>query len=130
MAFLQHRQTDAYITASAIADQRPVTPVSSVANMVILAATTTMRPLGITDASQAQGMAVTIYEHSSIAKAIAAASVGMNTIVGVGSTNGALGPVVGASGIAVWSVGETRNAAAAGEALSVYVNPRQLSGLI
>jgi hypothetical protein len=130
MAFLQIRQTDAYITASAIADQRPVTAVSSVANMIILAATSTMRPIGLTDASQAQGLAVTVNEHSSIAKAIAAASVGPNTVVGVASTNGALGPVSGASGISVWSVGETRNAAAAGETLSIYVNPRQISNLI
>jgi hypothetical protein len=60
----------------------------------------------------------------------AGGSLGHGADVGVASTNGALGPVSAASGVARYRVGQALTAAAAGETFSLYVNPKQLSGLV
>lgn len=63
-------------------------------------------------------------------KMIAGASMGANADVGVASTSGQLGPIVGASGAVVWRAGKSMTPAAAGEFFTLYVKPRQLSGLV
>lgn len=94
-------------------------------------ATTTVRPQGLSGPEVAsQGQQVTVYEDLGTAKAVAAASVGAGAEVAVASTNGDLGPAAGASAVAVWAVGIALDNAAAGEIFSVYVRPRQISGLV
>ncbi len=102
----------------------------TVANQVLPCATTTDRPLGMTIASSAQGGVLAVMGPGNIVKGIAVASIGFGAEVGIASSNGALGAISGASGFARWAVGTTRTSAGAGERLSIFVNPRQLSGLI
>lgn len=91
----------------------------------------TTEPLGGTDqASSLRGDAVTVYEEGNVVKALCAASLGAGADVGIASTNGALGPVSGASGVSRYRVGKSREAAAPGSTFSVQVNPKQLSNLI
>lgn len=116
--------------ASAMIPKRPV-KLDTVADQVVLCATDNVEPLGITGlASVAQGDQVVTYGQGNIVKAIAGASLGFGADLGIASTNGALGPISGASGVAKWRIGTSREPAAAGETFSVYVNPRQLSGLV
>jgi hypothetical protein len=128
MAFVQHRQTDTYVAASTVAEHVAVT-LDTTAGQVVLAASCNLKPQGVTDTAASQGLSVTVIEETSIAKVICAASVGAGAVVGVASTNGAIGPIAGASGSTKWSLGESRTAAGAGETFSVYINPRQLSNL-
>ncbi len=119
----------AFIAASAMA---PFTAVKldTVAGQVVPVASKNQEPLGITGAaSVAQGAAVVVYGPGNIEKALAGASLGAHADIGVASTNGALGPVAGASGSVVWRLGQSRTAAGGDERFSLYVNPRQLSGL-
>lgn len=129
MAFVQHRQSDSYVAASAVGQHMPV-GLDTIKNQVVPLTAVTARPIGLTDATAAQGAAVTVHEETSVAKAVCAASVGVGVDVGVASTNGALGPVTGASGVTRWAIGQSREAAAAGETFAVYIHPRQISNLI
>lgn len=84
-----------------------------------------------------------IREEGNIVKAIAGASLGAGAEVGFATlgvcsavqggsyvaTVPQLGPVSGASGSVVWSVGEALESAAAGSLFTLYIKPRQLSGL-
>lgn len=99
--------------------EREVVPVTSAA----------VEPFGIALATAALPQdAVTVLEEHSIVKVTAAASLGANALVGIASNNGALGPIAGASGSVVHSVGRSVSAAAAGEVFGLYIRPRQLSG--
>lgn len=91
-------------------------------------ATSNIEPFGIALATALQGKAVTIMEDGDTIKVTAAASLGAGADVGIASTNGALGPVSGASGSTIWRVGRSVSAAAAGETFSLYIRPRTLSG--
>lgn len=115
--------------ASAIGPKMPV-KLDTTANQVVAAATTTDRPLGFTIASAPQGGGIAIMGPHNTVKAVAAASLGYGAELGIASTNGALGPITGASGVGKWAIGTSREPAAAGETFSVHVHPRQLSGLI
>lgn len=89
-----------------------------------------IRPFGIAQASAPNaGDGVAIFDEGNTEVLIAGASLGRGAEIGVASTNGALAPVAAASGSVVYSVGQSVSAAAAGEEFSLYVNPRQLSGL-
>jgi hypothetical protein len=131
MAFELHRgEGFPAFAASNIAAKRPVTFVGG-DRQVTLCASNNLEPLGFThDAAATQGDAIAVHERGAIVKAVAAASLGAAADVGVASTNGAIGPVSGASGITRWRVGKSAEAAAAGETFSVYVSPHQLSNLI
>lgn len=119
----------ALIAASAM-NPRTAVKLDTIEGQVVPVATKGVEPMGLTGAASAPlGGAVVVYGPGNIVKAVAGASLGANTPIGVASTNGALGPVAGASGSAVWQVGTSRTAAGAGERFSLYVNPRQLSGL-
>jgi hypothetical protein len=143
MPFSQDRFSTPVKAASNIGARRPVTLVSSasisnpssnpfpVSVSVITAATNNVRPFGVLGPENAsQGQAVAVYEDLSTVKVTAAASFGINGEVGVASTNGDIGPVAAASGVAVWAVGIALENAVAGEVGSVYVRPRQISGLV
>lgn len=119
----------AFKAASIIHPKMPV-KLDTTADQVTLVAATTDEPLGMTGlATAAQGGRAVVYGPGNRVKAIAGASLGANANIGLASTNGALGPVAAASGVVRWRVGTSREAAAAGETFTVYVSPRQLSGL-
>lgn len=115
--------------ASAMSPRVPVA-LDAVEGQVVQIATTGVEPLGLTGAASARpGDAVVVYGEGNIVKAVAAASLGFGANIGVASSNGALGPVTGASGVVRWRLGTSREAVAAGETFSLFVHPRQLSGL-
>lgn len=133
--------------ASALAGRTVVGLSASQAGYVVqILPSTNARPHGLVGpiASVVQGQNVAVYERGNIVKAIAAASMGPGAEVGFASLGLAsqaqgtrmqatvvqLGPVSGASGALVWSVGQSEDAANAGEIFSLYINPRQLSGLV
>jgi hypothetical protein len=91
-----------------------------------VAASTNLRPFGANDAaSYARGEYVAVFHGGNIKKLRAAASVGAGAEVGVASFNGAVGPaLISASGH--WAVGQTLSAAAAGEIVSVFIDPRKV----
>ena len=74
---------------------------------------------------------VGIVDRGNTIKVAAGASLGAGADVGVATVSGSLiyGPVVGAAGTVVWRVGKAVSPAAAGEVFSLYVDPRQLSGM-
>lgn len=133
MAFELHRGEGLPVfAASAINPGKiPVMWSPTLARNVVPVASPTSEPLGFADitASVAAGAAINVYEAKHIVKAVAVASLGANANVGIGSTNGALGPVAKATGTATWRVGVALEAAAAAETFSVYVSPQQLAGL-
>lgn len=125
-----HRSGYPAVAASAVNAGAAVGVASGADSRVYPVASLNLRPLGIALATGATvGHAVTILDEGNTVVITAAASVGRGAEVGVASTNGALGPVAGASGSIVYSVGQSVSAGAAGEDISIYVNPRQLSGL-
>lgn len=79
-------------------------------------------------ATHLAGEVPAVYFSQNIVKARCIASVGAGVAVGVGSTNGGVAPVAAASGVVRWQIGQTLTTAAAGEIVSVFINPRQLSG--
>lgn len=117
------------LAASVIQDKQVVTLTTGERGVCPAAAATT-EPHGITVASALLGEAVTVYAQGNYCKAIAAASMGAGANVGVIGATRSLGLSAGASGVANWRVGKTVTAAAAGEVVTIYVNPMQLSGLI
>lgn len=118
------------LKAASAMSPRTAVKLDTVANQVVAVASRNQEPLGLTGAaSAAQGLPVVTYGPGNVVKAIAGASLGYGADIGVASTNGALGPVSAASGSVVWRVGVAREPAAAGEVFSLYINPRQLSGL-
>lgn len=137
MAFTlyQEGQSLAIQAASAINPFQPVKLVGTSSLFAVPAATSTDVPFGFNGEATAGASginsvdAAAIYSQGNVAKAVCAASVGVGSEVGVASTNGALGPIAGASGVSKWSVGIALTPAAPGERLSVYVRPRQLGGL-
>jgi hypothetical protein len=119
-----------FTNASAISGPIPVRLNPSANRSVVAAATNNVEIQGfVSDASYAAGEAVTVYGDGDVVEAIAGASLGAGADIGIASTNGALGPVAGASGTARYRVGRSLESAAAGERFSVLVKPGQLSGL-
>ncbi len=109
--------------ASSAAQDRAVVPVGTVNVM----------PLGVANATAGPTSslpnAVTVHGIGNIVKAVAAASIGVGADVGVGSTNGVLVGISGASGVTKWALGQSVTPANPGETFSVYVNPRVVSGI-
>lgn len=150
MAWADHNQgkKDTYQAASGLS-ARTVVKVAGASlplAVVQIGASVNQEPRGLTGdvASIPLGQNTVIYEDNSVVKAIAGASLGAGSDVGfatLGLASAAqgtqfqatvvqLGPVVGASGVVVWSVGKSRSNAAAGELFSLEIRPRQLSGLV
>lgn len=126
-----HRNALAFTAASNIVPLRAVQIDTAKNRQVLLAATQNVEPYGVTGNGTAlQGEAVTVHGPDSVVEAVAAASLGAGADIGVASTNGALGPVSGASGVSRFRAGVSVEAAGAGERFSLYVNPKQLSNLI
>lgn len=130
MAIDLHSNPLPAIAATPIADNFPVRVIEGATQRCVgPLASTNQEPFGITDAGATSLAPVTVHGENSYTQAIAAASLGAGAAVGIASTGGRLGPVVGASGSIVYRVGIAAEPAAAGEYFAVYVNPRQLSGL-
>lgn len=126
-----HRSGYPAVAASAVNAGAAVTVASGSDSRVAPVATANVRPLGIALATGATvGLAVTVLDEGNTAVVTVGASVGRGAEIGVASTNGALGPVAGASGSVVYSVGQSVSAGDADQDISLYVNPRQLSGLV
>jgi hypothetical protein len=126
-----HRSAQSFAAASDMVPNRPVTLDTNAARQVVLAASNNLEPHGfIGPATAPRGEQVTVFEQTSVVEAIAAASLGPGADVGVASTNGAIGPVAGASGITRYRVGKSEQAAAAGDKFALYVSPKQVSNLI
>lgn len=115
------------VAASAIGAYLPVRGNPSAANEVTAAASVNQRVLGMTIATSATYQTGCAVQAEGVAKAIAAASVGPNALVAVGSTNGRLVPVAAAPSApipqGVHIVGESVNGAADGEIFSVLLRP-------
>lgn len=139
MAFVEDRFSLPFKAASALVP-KDVVRLASLG--VIRCASTNFEPFGLVEATGATpGLGVAVFEEHTVQKAIAGASLGYGTDVGiatVGIASGAqpdgvatvtqLGPVSAASGSVVHRVGIALEPAAAGEIFSVYLKPRQLSG--
>ena len=115
--------------SNALQPNKPV-QLSTVKRSVNPVATNNVEIQGFTgEASVAAGGHLTVYGEDSVVEAVAAASLGAGADIAVASTNGNLGPAAaGASGVTVYRVGKSLEAAAAGEKFSLYVKPKQLSG--
>lgn len=112
------------IAASAILPNRPVKD-DTTADQVLPCATKTDRPRGMTQASAGAADPVAVYT-SGVVNAVAGASLGAGAEVGVASTNGALGPVAAASGLEIFAVGTSQDAAVAGEVFAVDLTFRSI----
>lgn len=120
-----------FTVASDIVPLRPVKIDTAADRQIVLAASVNDSIQGFTgEATGLQGESITVHGETAITKAVAAASLGAGAVVGVASTNGALGPVTGASGVTKHQAGVSVESAAAGEQFSLYVKPRQISNLI
>ncbi len=108
---------------------------------VQMVATTTEQPLGIAHDYAAAGQAISVYDVGNISRLVAGASVQRQSevhVVGTSSishpitkvsvTYPVAGPVVSASGTALWSVGQAFESAALNDTFAVRINPRTLSG--
>lgn len=137
MSWVLHRPgfQQSILAASAINPYSPVKLVGTDQPLAIPAATSTDEIFGFNGVGTAGASGVnaaemvTLYEEGNYVKAIAAASLGAHTDVGIASTNGALGPVVRASGVAGFRVGKSMTPAAAGEVFTCYVKPKVLGGV-
>lgn len=130
-----HRSGFPGIAASAIAMGQAVTESGAsqaqpADRRFIPLATSNVRPAGVALASAPNPLdAFPVMDEGNLINITAGASLAAGAEIGVASTNGALGPVAAASGAVVYSIGQARSNAAAAEDFSLYVNPRQLSGL-
>ncbi len=117
------------LAASAIQDRQVVMLTTSERGDIPAGASVVPHGIESRGASAAQGEGVTIADRGNYAKAIAAASLGAGADIAVVGATRSLGLAAGASGVIKWAVGQSVTAAAAGEVFTLYVNPRQLSGL-
>ncbi len=118
------------LAASAIGDRQVVSLTTSERGVIPMSGgTSAVFGIEARGASAAQGESVTIALRGEFAKAIAAASIGAGADIAVVGATRSLGLAAAASGLAKWTVGQSVTAAAAGEVFTLYVNPRQLSGL-
>lgn len=129
MSFDLHRDAAPFTAASNIQNLQAVTIASGGNRQVAPVASCNVEPFGLSIASAVQGLAVSVHEVQNYVAVTAAASVGRGGNVGVVGATNSLGPVAAASGSVVYRVGVSVTSAAAGEEFTVFVNPRQLSGL-
>ncbi len=93
--------------------------------------TNNVKPDGYTHAGASYLRPVAMHERGEVVEAIAAASLGVGPVM-IGTANAStvrLIPAAAASGVERWSVGDAVTPAGDGEYFSLYVNPRQISGL-
>jgi hypothetical protein len=133
MAYEKHLPKHQFpaIAASLILPYQTVRQAGTTSTFALPVATNSQEPWGPNGAATAgasglnQREMITVYEPGNICKGVAAASLGANTDVEVGSTNGALQPAQMITASGHWRVGKSLTPAAAGEVFSYYVNPRK-----
>jgi len=133
MAFERHRTAFPGIAIATISSRVPVrvAPTGAQDRAVVPVATTSEPVFGFSaDTGAVPGAALPIHDEGNTVKVVAAASIGVGAEVGIASSNGAMGPIAGASGVVRHSAGLSVTAAAEGEVFSLYVRPRQLSGAV
>lgn len=136
MAYTGEQVALTYKAASLVGAHLPVfqNTASSRDGVAVPAASTNQDVIGLTRATGASvgnSLAVIVFGN---AKARAGASLGAGALVGLASTNGALGPLAAApthiaSGGSLqprFIVGRSKEAAAAGDLFTVFVNPREI----
>src|SRR5690242_19645288 len=105
MAFELHRSAPLPgIAASAInVDSAVSLDAGDVQRQFLPVATVNVEPVGIARATAVNpGDGITVYDRDHVVRVPAGASLGHGADIGVASTNGALGPVTGASGVVKW----------------------------
>lgn len=107
--------------ASAVGANLPVFSSASNGDQVVPVGTVNQHVLGITVATAASPGDAVAVQTQGVVKAVAIASLGPGADVGVGSTNGRLGPIT--VGTAVQAVGISQAAAADGVVFSVLLRP-------
>jgi hypothetical protein len=119
----ENKQVLPRFAASAIAEGVAVRGSASQAEFVLPVATSGQRHQGVsiaTAASPGDGLGV---QTEGVVIMRACASVGPNSPVMVGSTNGRVAPHIGASGVDVYAIGETQAAAVDADYVSVLLFP-------
>lgn len=114
--------------AGTIAQYRPVKLSPTAAETVQIAGTAADRVFGFVAGPVNNGEQVAVREEGNYVKAVAAASLGANTEVIVGSSDGSLiaaSTAITASGH--WVVGISIGAAAAGGVFTCYIKPRKVA---
>lgn len=109
------------VAASAVGAHFAVTFSASAVDEVVPVGTQNVEPGGMSVATAASAGNPVAVQVGGVAKAVAAASVGVGANVGVGSPNGALAPV--ASAATAFRVGISQTAAAEAEIFSVLIRP-------
>lgn len=118
--------------ASAMGAYLPVKSSASTARAALLAASINDKLIGFTQATVGTYGSAHPIQTRGVVKAIAAASLGPGALVAVGSTNGALSPVLasGAASVTGYPVryiaGIAEEAAPAGGIFSVLLDPAQI----
>lgn len=119
-------QFPAPYAATGFQNRMPIKLVGTSSLLAAPIATASEKPDGVTGAATyAVGESVAVYFSQNVVKMRAAGSVGASADVYVSSTNGGVGPsgIITASGH--WIIGQALTTAAAGEVVSVFINPRK-----
>jgi hypothetical protein len=128
MSFELHQDKHQHTGGLAATTLVPRTPVKMAGTSGLLwspIATAADKPDGYTGAgTYTASEVVTVYFSQNVVKAIAGGSVGASADVMV-SSFGRLGPSGILAASAHWIIGQTVTAAAAGEVVSLYINPRK-----
>lgn len=122
MAFELHRHAFPGIAATHVAARQVVKLAPGAIERGVMPAAAADEPIGVALTTATAGNAVTVHEQQSVAKVVAAASLGAAANVGVVGATTSLGPVASGS----MRTGQSVAAAQPGEVFSLYVNPRQL----
>lgn len=140
MAFTQTKQGGRLPlkAASAMGAYLPVTlslggslGASPVSETVRLAPSSNFPLIGMSAATVVTaGDAIELFQRGDVGKGIAGASIGAGAFVGVGSSNGVLAPILpvdaGPSGLPRFALGICLSNAAAGDFISIEINPGQI----
>lgn len=119
----------------------PVRPSPAADWAVVPAVSTADEIIGTARDHAASGMAVAVLDYGNIVRVLAGATVtqaqqvgvatvtsAVHPISGLAATHALLGPIVGASGVAVYIAGRSVEQANPGQELGVRIAPRQITG--
>lgn len=129
MSFELHQDKHQFPAPYAATGFQPRMPILLTGTSVLLAApvpSANIKPDAVTGAATyATGESVAAYFSQNVVKMRAAGSVGVAADVFVASVNGGVGPSGIITASAHWILGQTLTTAAAGEIVSVFINPRK-----
>lgn len=131
MSYELHQDKHQFAAPLAATNLQPRTPVKFAGTSVLLVspiATAADTPAGVTGAASYLASApdsVAVYFSQNVVKMRCAGSVGAGADIFVSSTNGGVGPSGIITASAHWILGQALTTAAAGEIVSVFINPRK-----